>query len=110
MSTSGRDRLVLALDVEQPSEALELARRLAPWVGTFKVGPAHVLAEGSRFVDEIKRLDRKVFLDMKLYDIPETVRRICRQAAGLGVDFLTVHISGGSRMLSAALQGAGEAS
>jgi orotidine-5'-phosphate decarboxylase len=92
----------VALDVESAADALVMARRVARWAGTFKIGPSHVLEGGPAFIQELKALGRKVFLDLKLYDIPETVARACRQAARGGVDYLTVHVSGGSRMLAAA--------
>jgi len=85
-----------------------LARKTAPWVGVFKASPAHVYAEGASYVKALKALDREVFLDLKLYDIPETVARLTRQVARMGVDYLTVHASGGSKMLAAAQTAAGE--
>jgi orotidine-5'-phosphate decarboxylase len=95
------------LDVEKAA-VHELARKLAPHVGVFKIGPGLFMEGGPALVEEIKALGRKIFLDVKLYDIPETVARACRQAVRLGVDFMTVHASGGSRMLAAAREaGAG---
>lgn len=97
----GAERIILPLDVEKAA-VHELARKLAPHVGVFKIGPGLFLEGGPDLLNEIKALGRKIFLDVKLYDIPETVARACRQAVRLGVDYMTVHASGGSRMLSAA--------
>ncbi len=103
-----RDRLAVPLDVDDPDQALELARNLAPYVGVFKVSPAHVYARGETFIAAVKKLGRKVFLDLKLYDIPKTVGRLCRQVARMGVDYVTVHAAGGSKMLERAREAAGE--
>lgn len=108
MSATARDRLILPLDTGEHKKSMELARRLAPWVGTFKFTPDAVISQGAALISEIKALERKVFLDMKLYDIPETVRRACRVAAGLGVDMITIHAGGGARMMEAARTGARE--
>lgn len=108
MNRMACDRLILALDVEPPDRALGLARRLAPYVGTFKIGPALVLAGGPAFLDAIKGLGKALFLDLKLYDIPETVARTTRQAAASGADFLTIHVAGGARMIAAAREAAGD--
>ncbi len=103
-----RDRVVVALDVEDAAHAAELATRIAPWAGTFKIGPGHVLTGPASLIELIKKLDRKLFVDLKVYDIPETVRRTCRQAARMGVDFITLHAAGGSRMFQAAREAAEE--
>ncbi|MEK7475882.1 MAG: orotidine-5'-phosphate decarboxylase [Candidatus Coatesbacteria bacterium] len=108
MKRMAGERLILALDVEPPEKALGLARRLAPYVGTFKIGPALVLAGGPAFLDTIKALGKALFLDLKLYDIPETVARTTRQAAASGADFLTIHVAGGARMIGAAREAAGD--
>ncbi len=97
------DRLAIALDVDDPERALELARDLVPYAGIFKVSPAHVYARGESFISSIRKLGRKVFLDLKLYDIPETVARLCRQIAGMGVNYVTVHAAGGTEMIRRAV-------
>ncbi len=108
MSREPRERLIVALDSGDPEASLRLARQLAQWVGTFKFTPDAIMSDGPRLIKEIKALGRGVFLDMKLYDIPETVRRACRTAASLGVDMMTVHAGGGARMMAAAREGADE--
>lgn len=103
-----RDRLILALDTGDHKRSMDLARLAAPWVGTFKFTPDAVISKGAEVVSDIKALGRNVFLDLKLYDIPETVRRACRTASGLGVDMITIHAGGGPRMMEAARKGARE--
>jgi len=93
---------MLALDVDDVSRARDIAARLAPLVGTMKIGPGLFIDGGRTLIEDIKKSGNGVFLDLKIYDIPETVARACRRIAALGIGFLTVHASGGSRMISAA--------
>lgn len=106
MTAVKSDRLILALDVDEPTQALNLAIACAPHVGMFKASPAHLYARGPVFLDALNHIKPRIFLDLKLYDIPETVGRVTRQIARMGVDFLTVHAGGGSRMLKAAVEAA----
>jgi len=101
---TGRERLVLPLDMDDPGKAMALARSLADFVGVFKVGPGLILSGGPGVVAQLKALGRGVFLDMKFHDIPETVGRTCRNAVELGVEMLTVHAAGGRRMMRAAAE------
>jgi len=98
----GRSKLILALDVDEVSLALDLAGRLSPSVGVMKIGPGLFVDGGKGLIEGVKKTGCGIFLDLKLYDIPETVARACRRITGLGVDLLTLHASGGSRMISAA--------
>ena len=91
-----------ALDVKDPAAAERLASRLAGHVGLFKVGLELFVAHGRAAVDAIRKFQLPVFLDLKLHDIPQTVERAARGVAELGVDYLTVHASGGSEMIRAA--------
>jgi orotidine-5'-phosphate decarboxylase len=106
---TARERLILPLDMDDPGKAMGLARSLADHIGLFKVGPGLILAGGPGIVAQLRALDRGIFLDMKFHDIPETVARTCRNAAALGVDMLTVHASGGGRMVKAAVSAVAEA-
>lgn len=102
---SPRERLMLALDRPRlDDETRRLVARLAPRVGAVKVGLELYTAEGPRAVEAVKAAGGRVFLDLKLHDIPNTVRGATRSAAVLGVDFLTVHAAGGLRMLREAAE------
>jgi orotidine-5'-phosphate decarboxylase len=102
-------RIVVALDVEDLDKGVALARRLSGRVGWLKVGLELFVREGPRAVAAIAE-HAPVFLDLKLHDIPTTVARSVASAAALDAGLLTVHASGGSAMLRAAAEVAGEAS
>jgi orotidine-5'-phosphate decarboxylase len=104
------DRLIVALDVPSAAEAQNIVRILGATVSTFKVGTQLFTAEGPRVIRELVASDKKVFLDLKLHDIPNTVAGGVRSAVALGVSMLTVHGAGGSAMLRAAVEAAGQAS
>lgn len=95
--------LIVALDFPDSRTALALASSLKGLVSYFKVGLELFTAEGPAIVRELKKQDFRVFLDLKLYDIPNTVAHAVRSARNLGVDMLTVHCQGGQRMCEAAL-------
>lgn len=85
--------IIVALDVPTPEAALDLVRRLGDSVGMYKVGLELFTASGPAFVRELLAEGRGVFLDLKFYDIPETVKRATARVAELGVDLLTIHAS-----------------
>ena len=99
-----RSRLIVALDVPDRAAALQAVDRLSGHVGYFKLGLEIFTREGPRLVEEIRGRGEKIFLDLKLHDIPNTVRGAVRSACRLGVQMLTVHASGGPAMLAAACQ------
>ncbi len=103
---SGRQRLILALDVPSVADGRALLERLAGRVGMVKVGLELFTAEGPDAVRAVRDLGHEVFLDLKLHDIPNTVAGAVRSARGLGARMLTVHAAGGAEMLRRA---AGEA-
>jgi orotidine-5'-phosphate decarboxylase len=103
--TLGPDRLALALDVDDLVGATRLARRLKPWFGVAKVGLELFSAAGPEAVGAMRDLGYRVFLDLKLHDIPTTVGRAARVLGSLGVDYLTLHATGGEPMLRAGVQG-----
>ncbi|MCC6748263.1 MAG: orotidine-5'-phosphate decarboxylase [Deltaproteobacteria bacterium] len=103
---AARARLCFALDVPERGAALELADRLAPAVGCFKVGLELFVAEGPDLVRELVRRGAPVFLDLKLHDIPATVGRAARVAESLGACYLTVHADPGGRSVDAAVRAA----
>jgi orotidine-5'-phosphate decarboxylase len=102
-------RLALVLDVPDAAAAVALADRLAPWFGTVKVGLELFVAEGPPVVRTLVDRGHDVFLDLKLLDIPATVRGAARSAATLGARWLTVHACGGPAVLGAALDGVADA-
>ena len=97
-----KDRLIVALDVDSKDRAERLVAELAPHVGMFKVGMELFTAEGPEVVRSIVAGGGRVFLDLKLHDIPNTVAKAAAAAAQLGAFFVTLHISGGRAMLEAA--------
>ena len=105
MVREARDRLALALDVEDLDAAVALADRLHPWFGVVKVGLELFTAAGPAAVEKLARTDRRVFLDLKLHDIPTTVGKAARQVGRLGVGYVTLHTSGGVDMLRSGVEG-----
>jgi orotidine-5'-phosphate decarboxylase len=101
-----RDRLIVALDVSSAAAARKIVAAVGESVSTFKVGMQLYTAEGPAMVHELVAAGRKVFLDLKYHDIPNTVASAVKEAAGLGVSMLTVHASGGSKMLRVAVDAA----
>ncbi|MAA74652.1 MAG: orotidine-5'-phosphate decarboxylase [Salinisphaeraceae bacterium] len=90
--TDPKDRLIFALDVPTPERALALVDNLGDAVSFYKVGLQLNLTPGFfDLIDELKRRDKRVFVDLKLFDVPATVGLAMRQLAERGVDFATVH-------------------
>lgn len=102
---TARDRLVLALDVGGLAEAEALAVRVTEWFATVKVGMELYAEAGPAAVDRMHELGFRVFLDLKLHDIPNTVERAARVHGRRGVEFLTLHAAGGEPMLRAGVEG-----
>jgi orotidine-5'-phosphate decarboxylase len=100
------DRLIVALDVSSAAEAQKIVQALGPAVSTYKVGNQLFTTEGPGVVRALVGSGKKVFLDLKFHDIPNTVAGGVRSAAALGVSMLTVHAAGGSAMLRAAMNAA----
>ena len=103
-----KDKLIVALDVETPSKALDLVKELRSVAGMFKVGSQLFTAAGPQIVRDIIALDAKVFLDLKFHDIPHQVAGAARSAAELGVSLFTIHASGGSEMMRRAIDAVAE--
>ena len=103
-----RDRLVLALDVDDLVVALRMAKRLQPYFATAKVGLELFSASGPDAVSAVADLGYDVFLDLKLHDIPTTVRKAARVIGALGTSYLTLHARSGPVMLRAGVEGLAE--
>jgi len=101
-----RDRMIVALDVPSASQARALVSRIGEAASFYKVGKQLFTAEGPQVVRDLVSSGRRVFLDLKFHDIPNTVGSAVASAIGLGVTMLTVHASGGSGMLKAAAEAA----
>jgi orotidine-5'-phosphate decarboxylase len=100
------DRLCVALDFADRGEILAAARRFGPHVGWLKIGLEAFVSHGPAIVEEVARHAR-VFLDLKLHDIPHTVARAVAAAARSGASMINVHASGGRAMLVAAREALG---
>jgi len=98
----------IAYDVPTLERAIELDERLGAGPEYAKVGLQLFAAAGPEAVRALRARGRRVFLDLKLHDIPNTVRGAAREAAVLGADLLTVHSTGGHAMVAAAVEGARE--
>jgi len=99
--------IIIALDVESAAEARALVERIGKHTDFYKVGLELFTVAGMDFVRELIGMGKNVFLDLKLYDIGETVKRTVAQVAGTGVRFLTVHSP--SAVMRAAVEGRGSA-
>ena len=100
-----RNPIIIALDIDSAADARDLVRRLGDSVNFYKVGMELYAAAGPDFVAELVDAGREVFLDLKYYDIGETVKRAVAQVAKRGVRFLTIHAS--DAVMRAAVQGKG---
>jgi len=103
-----RDRLIVALDVSSATQARQIIQSIGESANTYKIGKQLFTAEGPQIVRDLVSSGRKVFLDLKFHDIPNTVAAAVTEAAKLGVSMLTVHASGGSKMLKAAAKAAAQ--
>ena len=101
-----RSSIIVALDFDCPAEALALVERLEPQIETVKVGMQLLVAGGPDVVRELVARGKRVFLDLKLHEIPNSVASAVRAAGQLGVVMVTVHASGGSAVLRAAVEAA----
>jgi orotidine-5'-phosphate decarboxylase len=101
-----RERLIVALDVSSGEAARSIVARVGECCRIYKVGMQLFTAEGPQVVRDLVASGRKVFLDLKYHDIPNTVAAAVREAAKLRVSMLTVHGAGGGKMLRAAVEAA----
>ena len=101
-------KLIVALDVNTFDAAKPIIDELAPIVPVFKVGSILYTEEGNKLIDYIHSKNREVFLDLKFFDIPNTVKEVSFVAARLGVEMFTIHLLGGREMVRGALEGVRE--
>ncbi|HTZ81597.1 MAG TPA: orotidine-5'-phosphate decarboxylase [Candidatus Acidoferrales bacterium] len=101
-----RQRLIVALDVSSATAARKIVAAVGDSALTYKVGMQLYTAEGPQVVRDLVASGRRVFLDLKYHDIPNTVGAAVAEAAKLGVSMLTVHASGSDKMLQAAVKAA----
>lgn len=106
IDTATRDKLIVALDLSSYDQARALVDRLGDTVNFYKIGLELLFAGGIDLAQELKRDGKRVFLDLKFLDIGNTVERAVASAAGLGVDFITVH-GHDTKTLKAAVKGRG---
>jgi orotidine-5'-phosphate decarboxylase len=102
------DRLIVALDVKSDAAAVRLVERLGDAVSFYKIGSPLFTRTGPDIVNRLKEQGKRVFLDLKYHDIPNTVAHAVSAAAEMNVDLLTVHSSGGAAMIKAARDAAGD--
>ena len=103
----GKAEIIVALDEPSLDDAKRLMNRLAGRAKFYKVGLQLFTAAGPAAVEAVKAHGARVFLDLKLHDIPNTVASAVRSARDLGVDLCTIHLSGGPEMCAAAVSEAG---
>jgi orotidine-5'-phosphate decarboxylase len=100
-----KDSLIIALDFPSKGQVLEFLKPFENEQLFVKVGMELFYSEGPAIIDELKKQNHKIFLDLKLHDIPNTVKSAMKVLAGLGCDLVNVHAAGGSEMMDAAVEG-----
>ena len=105
MSDLTKKKIIVALDVQSKEELHFLTTELKEEASFVKVGMELYYTFGNDIIKKLKDLNFKVFLDLKLHDIPNTVYSSCKTLGHLGVDILNVHAAGGIEMMSSALEG-----
>ena len=100
----GRD-VIVACDFSSGQKTLEFLDRFGEKKPFVKIGMELYYAEGPSIVGKIKERGHKIFLDLKLHDIPNTVKKAMSVLSGLDVDMTNLHAAGGSKMMAAAIEG-----
>ena len=104
------ERIIIAFDVENKCEALQLAEKLGDKARFVKIGSQLYTREGPSIVNELKSMGKRIFLDLKYHDIPNTVAKSAEAAVALGVDIFNIHVSGGMAMARACVESVNKAS
>lgn len=102
------ERIILALDVPGYDEAMDTVRTFRDHIDIFKIGLELFTSAGPGIIEEINSMGKKIFLDLKFHDIPNTVARSALAAARLGVFMFNVHASGGTEMMKQAAEAVAE--
>lgn len=105
IDTDTRNKLALALDVDDLVVGVRVARELQPYFGVIKVGLELYSAAGPEILGTLQQMGYKIFLDLKLHDIPNTVNSAAKVLGSLGVNYLTLHTAGGTEMATAGVEG-----
>ena len=105
MSDNIRHKIIGAIDTGDLDEAVSTVRSMAPYCGAFKIGHALTMPHGLDVVDTLTQAGaERIFLDLKFHDIPNSVAIAVREAARRGVWMMTLHLSGGRAMVTAAVE------
>lgn len=103
------DKIIVALDVETKEQAINIIKKIGDRISFYKIGSILFTNYGPSLVDEVKNFGKKVFLDLKYYDIPNTVSNAIISAINHKVDMLTIHASGGYKMIKEAVDATNKA-
>jgi orotidine-5'-phosphate decarboxylase len=101
-----KDKIILALDVENLKDVKYYLKLLSGYINIFKIGPRLFIPYGKEVIKMIKDYGAKVFLDLKLHDIPTQIEKAVRGISELGIDFFTIHALGGEEMIRMAVSSA----
>lgn len=108
MTAPAKEKIIVALDAPNAVSALRLADELTGVVSWVKVGLQLFIAEGPSVIRALKERDFRIFLDLKIHDIPNTAKEAIRSAAALGVEMATIHLAGGRAMIREAVAASGD--
>src|ERR1041385_409644 len=103
LAIMAKEKIIVSLDVADKAKALDLVEQLRSEISFFKIGLQLYTAEGPEIVRAVLSTGARVWLDLKLHDIPNTVGRAVESASDLGVQLLTIHLSGGGEMIRSAM-------
>ena len=104
LETTKNCQLILALDIEDRTQAIELVKQTGDGLEWVKIGLQMFTRYGPDYVREIAGLGKRIFLDLKLHDIPNTVAKAIASVSDLPIDMLTIHTCGGREMMEWAVK------
>jgi len=99
-----KEKIIVALDVHSEDKVFEIVKELNHSIDFFKVGKELYVSEGPDIVKYLKNKGKKVFLDLKFYDIPNTVAKAAASLVRMNIDLFTIHASGGKEMMKATVE------